>query len=212
MIWREDMLLSEIPEFMSYPTVSTFVKDHLEMQFGDVRSMLRLPLPALGITYACNFAAAAVLCHVISGISVSLFRPITPVRGSGDAFKRLLEAFYPWQSGEDGAERAIVLYDLIRNPAAHALGVHGSADYLIYIRRPRTGLEEAEIDEMERSPTRPQWLPPGLSGAGNRWDLVVDGFYRDVFHMLWRLASDHHQMSAAEKRFSAGTIIWRTRP
>jgi hypothetical protein len=106
----------------------------------------------------------------------------------------------------------MVLYDVIRNPVAHALGVHGSADYLICIRRPRTGLEEAEIDEMERSPTRPQWLPPGLSGEGNRWDLVVDGFYLDVFHMLWRLAKDQHQMSAAEKRFSAGTIIWRTRP
>jgi hypothetical protein len=182
------------------------------MQFGDVRSMLRLPLPALGITYACNFAAAAVLCNLISGISVSLFKPTTGVRGSGDAFKRLLEAFYPWQPGENGAERAIVLYDIIRNPAAHALGVHDSADYLIYIRRPRTGLEDAEIDEMERSPTRPQWLPPGLSGAGNQWDLVVDGFYRDMFHMLWRLAKDHHQMSAAEKRFSAGTIMWRKRP
>ncbi len=39
------MYLSEIPDFAIYPTVSGFVKYHLDMQFGDVRSMLRLPPP-----------------------------------------------------------------------------------------------------------------------------------------------------------------------
>ena len=44
------MLLHEIRELRTrrYPNVSDFVKDHLSMQFGDVRAMLRLPIEELG--------------------------------------------------------------------------------------------------------------------------------------------------------------------
>ena len=42
------MYLSEIREFASYPSVLAFVKWHLDMPFGDIRSMLRLPLPQRG--------------------------------------------------------------------------------------------------------------------------------------------------------------------
>jgi hypothetical protein len=213
------MYLSEIPEFKAYPTVFDFVKGHLDMQFADVRAMLRLPLPSQGITPACNFAVTAVLCNMISGLSVTLFMPASPIVlnnkgkihwiGSGATFKQLLEKFYPWQSGENGEERAKVLYDIIRNPAAHALGVYGKAGYQIFISRPQKGWTEQEMDTIERSTTRPSGLQSGLSGAGTQWNLFADGLYRDVFHMIWRLAQNHDQMSAAEWRFSADTIIWR---
>jgi hypothetical protein len=78
------------------------------------------------------------------------------------------------------------------------------------MRLSETGLQEAQLEEIERSATRPSWLAPGLLGAGKRWDLLVEGFYRDIFHMLWELAKDRDQMSEAEKRFSTGRIIWRT--
>jgi hypothetical protein len=221
------MLLAEIPEFKTYTNVFSFVRDHLSMQFGDIRSMMRLPLPALGVDHACNFAAVATLCNLISGISVSQFIPVNPSTtdkkakkhwiGTGDAFKALLEEFYPWLPGEIGKDRAKVLYDLFRNPFAHALGVHGKTHYKIKITRMIlkdgggnvTGLEDGQLQVIESSPNRPAWLPLGLSGSGTQWDLVVEGFYRDVFHMLWSLARDRGQMTKAEERFSKGTIIWR---
>ncbi|MCK4389476.1 MAG: hypothetical protein KAV83_04460 [Desulfobacterales bacterium] len=221
------MLPVDIPEFNNYKNVCAFVRDHLSMQFGDVRSMMRLPLPGLGIVHACNFAAAATLCNLISGISVSLFIPANPVKarkgkrqwiGTGQTFKQLLENFYPWQPVERGTEGAKVLYDLFRNPFAHALGVHSKAHYQIQVTRisimkkenePATGLLDDQLEEIERSSTRPSWLARGLSGAGKQWNLLVEGFYRDVFHMLWNLAKDKNQMSEAEKRFSRGRIIWR---
>jgi hypothetical protein len=191
------MLPVDIPEFQLYPRVHAFVRDHLSMQFGDVRSMMRLPLPHLGITHACNFAATAVLCNLISGISVSLYLPPNAVRtneqgekqyvGAGTAFKLLLEHYYPWQPRENRQERARVLYDLFRNQLAHTLGV-GKADYVIFIRRfPGPGLQENQLKEIECSASRPTWLVPGLSGYGKQWDLLVEGFYSDVFHMLWKL-------------------------
>lgn len=69
------MLPHEIQEFSSYPNVHAFLEHHVSMQFGDVREMLRLPLPALQMTHACNFAAAGTLCGFISGISVSIYQP-----------------------------------------------------------------------------------------------------------------------------------------
>src|SRR4051812_45502518 len=117
------MLLADIPEFKNYQNVSVFIRDHLSMQFEDIRSMMWLPLPALGIGHACNFAAAATLCNLISGISVSLFMPSNPTKksrkgkkewiGTGEAFKQLLKDFYPWEQGENGGERAKVLYDFV---------------------------------------------------------------------------------------------------
>lgn len=103
------MLLSDIPELRNYPHVFTFVRDHLSMQFGDVRAMLRLPLRKSGIEYGCNFAVTATLCNLVSGISVTMFKPSKFTRVdkgkkkwiySGTAFKQLLKNHYPWEPGE----------------------------------------------------------------------------------------------------------------
>jgi hypothetical protein len=214
------MLPEHILEFRSYPVVSEFVTNHLSMQFGDVRSMMRLPLPDLRITHACNFAATAVLCNLISGISVSLYKPSQATRtnkkgklvwiGSGEAFKSLLTEFYPFAQEETRKEGANALYDVFRNPFAHALGVHGRTTYAITIARLPSGpgLEETELVELESSVPRPEWLPPGLSGSGRTWTLVVEGFYRDVLHMLWNLSKNVGQMTATEQRFAKDQFIW----
>ena len=204
------MLLHEIPELRRYPNVSAFVENHLSMQFGDIRSMLRLPLPELGITHGCNFAATANLCNLTSGISVTIFKP-SSLAGNriypGKAFKQLLKNFYPWEPGDNRTDGAKTLYDLFRNPLAHALGVHGLSSYQIQIAK--APLQNDLIEEIERSPTRPDWLPPGLSGSGRQWTLDSRGFYRDVFHMFWNLAKDVPQIRQAEQRFSGQKFVWR---
>ena len=179
--------------------------------------MMRLPLPSLGITHACNFAATATLCNLISGVSVSLYMPAQPTKtnkkwiGSGEAFRSLATAFYPWPPGQNPKDGAAMLYDLFRNPFAHALGVHGLTAHTVTVARLRSGagLEESELQEIESSAVRPSWLPPGLSSSRQTWKLVVEAFYRDVFHMLWNLGKDAAQMTAAEKRFAGGTLVWR---
>lgn len=99
------MLPKDIPDFHQYPRVSQLVTEYISMQFDDVRSMIRLPLPALKLNGACNFAVSSVLCNLISGLSVSLYQPQPAKKknkrgkwewiGAGEAFKKLLEAFYP---------------------------------------------------------------------------------------------------------------------
>ncbi len=197
------MLLSNIPELRNYPKVLDFVENHLSMQFGDIRSMLRLPLPRLSIDNGCNFAVAAVLCNLVSGISVTIFMPTNSTRinrkgnkiwiGPGEAFKKLLENYYPWESGDNPTDGAKALYDLFRNPLAHALGVHSKSSYQIHIRK---------------NPLQ-NWLSPGISGSGIKWEVVAEGFYRDVFHMFWNLTKDNQQMTDAEQRFSNRNIMWR---
>lgn len=70
---RLPTLPSHFPEFKGYPHVHNFVAKHLDMQFDDVRGMLKLPLPKFGIPAGCNFAAAAAWCNLIGGISVVLY-------------------------------------------------------------------------------------------------------------------------------------------
>ena len=38
---------SQIAEFAKYPAVQSFVANHLDVQFRDVRAMLRLPQPEI---------------------------------------------------------------------------------------------------------------------------------------------------------------------
>ena len=212
------MLLSDIPELQRYPHVSGFVKHHLSMQFGDVRAMLRLPLP--GIEHGCNFAVATVLCSLVSGISESFFMPANPIQenckgekewtGSGKAFRQLVRNFYPWEPDEkqkSKRKKADVLYYFLRNPLTHALGVEREDSYQIKISK--NSLQNDQIEEIEKSPTRPDRLPPGLSWSGKQWTLDSRGFYRDAFHMFWNLTKDEQQMTDAEQRFSSGKIIWR---
>ncbi len=99
------MLASQFPEFKAYPAVHGFITNHLDMQFNDVRAMMRLPLPTVTISAGCNFAAAAALSNLISGISVVLYTSKDPRSGSGAKFKELLRQFYPWEPGERPSTR-----------------------------------------------------------------------------------------------------------
>ena len=71
-----------------YPLVYKFISSHVEMQFVDVRGMLKLPLPKQGINGGCNFAAMAVLCNLISGIFRILYK--SNKSGAGELFRELI--------------------------------------------------------------------------------------------------------------------------
>lgn len=197
------MLPSDMREFDPYPLVRRFIDEHVSMQFDDVRAMMKLPLPKNGLPAGCNFAAAA-LSNLISGVSVALYTPKKGTTGSGAKFKELLVEWYPWESGEDKADKAKVIYDLVRNPLAHALGVlkKGSVAFAIE----KEPLTEAQLEEIENATTRPGWVPQAVRKEGAGYVLAVAGLYWGVFQMLRGLANNGKQMQQAEKRLASGKV------
>lgn len=179
------MLPSQLSEFNSYPSVHSFVKYHLDMQFDDVRGMMRLPLPEIGIQAGCNFAVAATLCNLISGISVVLYTPKNSKSGSGARFKALLKEFYPWepQKDKDKENKAKTVYDLVRNPLSHSLGVLRKGSLPIAIAK--NSLTEAQLEEIENSSVRPAWVPLAVVGDSSKYILSVWGLYWGVFHLVY---------------------------
>lgn len=218
------MDLHQIPEFAAYPSVCSLLERHVSMQLGDVRDMLRTPLPDAGITHGCNFAACSVLCSLVSGISVSIFQPRQPTVtvkrgkrkgkkewvGSGRAFKCLLEDLFPWPSSQSAQSTVLAaeIYDYFRNPLAHALGVQEKVAGRIVIER-MDPLTDQQLTELDQLATRPWWLSSTLTVAGNDRHLLVEGFYRDFLVMMQSLARDSTQMSAAEARLAKGKVVWR---
>jgi len=106
-----------------------------------------------------------------------------------------------------------VLYDQLRNPFAHALGVLVKSSNQLKISRAvlvnADGLSQNRLTEIEESSQRPPGVDLGVRGADNRWEIVVDFLYRDALDMTVSLASDAPQMRVTEQRFKAGAYAWR---
>lgn len=194
----EKMLPSQLSAFKRYPAVYEFVSKHVDMQFNDVRGMLKLPLPTAGIDAGCNFATTAMLCNLISGISVILYTPKSKKRDSGTKFKELLRNFYSWERGESKGEKAKIIYKFARNPLAHSLGTLEKNSLPVSILK--SPLSETQIEEIEHSVTRPTWVPLAVTGDSTRYDFSVAGLYWGVFHLVGSLAKDTGHMQQAEQR------------
>jgi hypothetical protein len=98
------------------------VRPHLQ----DVRAMLRLPLPDVGITAGCNFAAVHVLLNVLSGMSRVM--PHRTDHRSQAAFERFVRRWYPWALEPHGSTHrqkhgTSVLYGSFRTGFSHDLGL-----------------------------------------------------------------------------------------
>lgn len=220
-------MLQRVPDaFRPHRLVYDFVFNHVRMQFEDIGAMLRLPMQMHGFNNGCNFASASIICNLISGVSVTIFRPAViqkPDRygnmqmiGSGEAFKEFVKAFYPDPSPQRRSDVADVLYKQLRNPFAHALGVLRRGAYHLEIKRistnaatPGDGLTQAEVAAIEESAQRQGDNTLGVQGSGNQWEIIVDFLYRDALDMMVDLAHDTTQMQQAEARFQEGTYVWR---
>jgi len=144
--------------------VKRLIQGAVEDQFNDVHSMMMLP--------NCNFAATAILVNLISGMSTIFYGQDG---GSGARFKNVLKDFYPWDlQPSNNAPREVViecLYDTVRNPLAHSLGVQtqeakgrrGQPTHVI-VKKPsgksfgygKPGLPQDLLEQLERS-----LVPPG---------------------------------------------------
>jgi hypothetical protein len=177
------------------------VRPHLQ----DVRAMLRLPLPEIGISAGCNFAAVHVLLNVLSGLS-RLMGP-GPKR-SDAAFCKFVARWYPWrlelpESRFRQKRGTKALYDSFRTGFSHDLGLlldSGPVDYRGRIRprfrisgrhlgvTKRPSLSWSFLAELDDVTARPTWLGATVVADG-KVGLLVDAVA--LYWGIRRLVFDH---------------------
>lgn len=203
------MLPSEFPEVQGREHLKRLLAEHVDMQFMDLRTMLRLP--SAGLAGGCNFAVASFLFNVIAGSSVCFYKTsaaaFTAKGDRGTRFEGLLADFYPWQGEPVAKATAIdILYDAARNPLAHSLGLEAPppaghvAREIPLAKRP---LSEAEIAELEDETVKPVWVGPtvaqGKAASGaDSFKISIPALYWGVHRMMHALFADAVHVADAE--------------
>lgn len=188
------------------------------MHFSDVRAMLMLPRPDVGIQTGCNLALSGALCNILSGISTTLYKPAhlhhetQSSCGSGEAFRGLVRDFFP-NHPVGAVDFPKQLYDYARNPLVHALGIDANSWPVVYGRvlhspHPDSGWTDQELNDLESGRWRID-ARPSIVIDSQKWTMHCDTFYFDVIELLRRLTTNSAQMHAAESRFQQGVYNWR---
>lgn len=195
--------------------IRSIIRDSFDLYFADVHAMLRLPLPIANIYSGCNFPVALTLFAALSAASRMLFPCAGP---DGDAFVQLVAAWFPWESEPTGAlqgeNAARILYDDFRNPLVHSAGLamrpRGGGEnrhYIFYtptghrVVQKKEGLPEDELEQIERSKTRPASWGPTLVRENNDGvsitGFLLEGLYWGCRRMISNLCADTTVMGAA---------------
>ena len=203
---------SQFPELVKYPHVERFFRKHLDMQFGDVRTLMKLPRPGQGLPAGCNFIAAAALANLISGFAEVLYAAqpsMNALHQSGTRLQALLIELYPWQPGERRSAKARVLYYFVRNPLVHNLGIDDprrSKKEMPRIPIRKRRLTDRQLTVLETATIPPGWAGLAVRRVDRRWNIYVPALYWGVFHLLRRLTERpkhvrHAQALLARYRF-----------
>lgn len=185
--------------------ISRLIEDQIRMQFNDVHTMLRLPIPESTLLAGCNFAAANSLLALISGLSALLTPNFDTTTISGTKFTGVMKNYYPWDiqptegdttpHGIDGTIDQ--LYRYFRNPLAHSLGIKTRGNYLVSIEK--SPLSESAIEQLESKASSPgpaiTYSPIRLNDEDiEQIALNVPNFYWGVREMLHRMTQDSQLM------------------
>ncbi len=114
-IFAAGELPSQYAEAQGYPRLQQLLAEQVDMQFADIRALLRLPQDVVAAKVGRNFTAMSMLCNQISGFSVWFFhnRAARRIKAkevkqrrrdplAGARFKAFVYAYYPRQLGEPG--------------------------------------------------------------------------------------------------------------
>ena len=215
------MLPSEFAEVAAYPSLRKLLQNQVDMQFEDLRTLMRLPLPEHGLTAGCNLSAAAILFNAIAGASVCFYNTsVEALTNRGDRGKRFTEVltrYYPW-GGEtlSVADCVACLYESARNPLAHAFGLDSPSSVRFEVRLSKRSLTPDEIAQLEECADRPTWLPPTLlvdrkrSTGAIRVEVSVLTLFWGVHRMLHALLADREQAKSGEAVAQHFEIHWLT--
>lgn len=190
------------------PNVRELINQLENHYFQAVHCMLQLPLSKDDPTIGCGFAIAQVLMAAVSGISVTLYTPCTPVGKKGNRgkiFKELLIKYYPWdlepKNTMTPAEAAGVIYNVFRNPLTHDLGLNldkkATTDKEKIKRKQSLSKSEDKIKDLETS-NRPPSMPPAVTKRRDATVLLGEALYWGVRRMVEKLSANEICMQAAE--------------
>ncbi len=214
------MLPSQYVEVQSYPNLKRFLEAQVDMQFSDLRTMLRLPISQAGLEAGCNFATASILFNMIAGASVCFYNASEAAlrdKKKGERFTNVLKCFYPWQDEPLSKDEGIsTLYKATRNPLAHSLGLDtppkdSNGKQIALLKSP---LSPTQINEMEEAKSKPNWLPPTivhrqrLSCDSVEVAISVPTLYWGVHRMLHNLFSDPNQAAKADALAKLFSLQW----
>jgi hypothetical protein len=175
------------------------------MQFEDLRCLLQLPKPRAGLSAGCNYATASAIFNIISGVSVCLynasFNDFSSGKNRGYRFNHLLLDYYPWSSQDFDKNTAVkVLYDSLRNPLAHCLGLY-KPNERYRSRIVKNSINKRQIAALENSKTRPRQLLPTvvLSQTGMySHDVNINALYWGLNRLIEKLLNDKSQLDKME--------------
>ena len=215
------MLPSRYPEVQGYPNLQRLLQAQVDMQFVDLRILLRLPVQQAGFEAGCNFACAAVLFNVIAGASVCFYEAsenaLADHRDRGKRFEEALEKFYPWLGEPFSKDQCVsTLYKSARNPLAHSLGLdtapQGSTGKQIALMK--GPLTRDQIREIEEASIRPSWMLPtivhlqALAYGSIELAISVPTLSWGVHRMLHALFADSGQATNADALAKAFGPQW----
>ena len=166
-----------------------------------------------------------VLCSLISGSSVCFYKAsaksLTGKVRSGQRFKDVLEAFYPWpeEPQTNKTDCAEALYTYTRNPLVHRMGLGAvppsPTDKVAVLKK--WPLSEGEIRQLEDSTDRPAWalstiaFETTLADGTREFVISVPALYRGVHRMLHALFGDPKQATAADDLAKQLSPYWDKR-
>jgi hypothetical protein len=202
-----------IPDHIG-PSVRWVVREALDPRLSDVHSLLRMPLPELGITATGHFTIADTLFECIEGVSAVLF----PRTGNtSETFLECMKCHYGVEGNEPtGAlpteKVATELLFTFRNPMQHCLGLalrtpdkQGIREPLVMqhellVFRETFSLAEPEIESLERGLWPARLHRPTLQMHGrNTMLLSVEALYVGTRRLIESVLADLHAMVHAEE-------------
>jgi hypothetical protein len=191
-------LPSSFPEVAPYPALRRLLAEQVDMQFSDIRVLLRLPQSNIAPHVGCNFTAAAAIANQISGFSIWLFhtryaqrlrRQETTRRDplAGKRFHGFVRAYYPRVDGEPALGTVAKKLYQARNLLSHNLGISDldrkPRRQEILIVKPDPPMSAEDIIDLELEAQFPGVGVP-VRREGTTIRLSVPGLYWTLGRML----------------------------
>jgi hypothetical protein len=213
-------LPSAFPEVAPYPTLKRLLTEQVDMQFADLRVLLRLPQNDIAPHVGCNFTAAAAIANQISGFSIWLFhtRYAQQLRRcekkrrdplSGKRFHGFVRAYYPRLSGEPTHDTIAKKLYQARNLLSHNLGISDVGRkprrQEILIGKPDPPMSAEDIVDLELEAQYPGTGVP-VRREGTRIRLSVPGLYWALGRMLRAAVVEHPARCEQEAERLVGAL------
>jgi hypothetical protein len=202
------------PQLAAYPAIRKVVERQIDMQFGDLRALLRLPVAEIDKDVGCNLTTATLGFNLVAGASVLFYDShagaLTDRGDRGRRFKEVFERYYPWSPDDlEPAVAAEALWEWARSPLAHSAGVGkerrqlpgapsvaGQPVAVVFTKGPLKTEEVAHLATVrEQDPV----LPPTVALIGDVLDVNVLTLSWGVHELYRRLFEDEDEANRAER-------------